>query len=300
MNAIYANGSYVSKQYTIVNATGGVNGTFGSLVNTNLPANFTPGLSYDGAHAFLNLTLNFTPTHPPGRPDFGVGLTVNQANVANALINFFNTTGGIPLVFGTLTPAGLTQVSGELATGSQQTTFNAMGMFMGLLTDPFIVGRGDSVTPGASVGASAYASQDKPSAGAARDAYAAIYRKAPVMAAPSFAPSWSVWAAGFGGSQTTDGNAALGSNNTTSHIAGAAVGADYRFSPYTLAGFALAGGGTSFSVANNLDSGRSDLFQAGAFIRHNAGAAYFSGGLAYGWQDVTTNRTSDKEDRATA
>ena len=38
------------------------------------------------------------------------------------------------------------------------------------------------------------------------------------MADP-FAQRWSVWAAGFGGSQTTDGNTALGSNNTTSRIA---------------------------------------------------------------------------------
>ena len=288
VNATYANGSYVSKQYTIVNATGGVNGTFGSLVNTNLPANFTPGLSYDATHAFLNLTLNFTP--PPGPPNFGGGLNVNQANVANALINFFNTTGGIPLVFGTLTPAGLTQVSGEVATGSQQTTFDAMNLFLGLLTDPFVAGRGDPVSAGASVGASAYAAQDKPRAGAARDAYAAIYRKAPVMADP-FTQRWSVWAAGYGGSQTTDGNAALGSNNTTSRIAGGAVGADYRFSPFTLAGFALAGGGTNFSVANGLGSGRSDLFQAGAFIRHTVGPAYLSGALAYGWQDITTDRT---------
>ena len=110
------------------------------------------------------------------------------------------------------------------------------------------------------------------------------------MADP-FAQRWSVWAAGFGGSQTTDGNATLGSNNTTSRIYGDAVGADYRFSPYTLAGFALAGGGTNFNVANNLGTGRSDLFQAGAFIRHNAGAAYLSGALAYGWQDITTDRT---------
>jgi outer membrane autotransporter protein len=69
------------------------------------------------------------------------------------------------------------------------------------------------------------------------------------------------------------------------------VGADYRFSPFTIAGFALAGGGTNFSVANGLGSGRSDLFQAGAFIRHNVGPAYISGALAYGWQDITTNRT---------
>ena len=38
-------------------------------------------------------------------------------------------------------------------------------------------------------------------------------------------------------------------------------------------------------------SGRSDLFQAGAFVRHNVGAAYITGALAYGWQDVTTDRT---------
>src|SRR6185369_466503 len=101
---------------------------------------------------------------------------------------------------------------------------------------------------------------------------------------------WSVWAAGYGGSQTTNGNVTLGSNNTTSRIAGIAVGADYRISPNTLAGFALAGGGTTFSVVNG-GSGRSDMFQAGAFVRHNAGAAYLSGALAYGWQDITTNRT---------
>jgi uncharacterized protein with beta-barrel porin domain len=51
-----------------------------------------------------------------------------------------------------------------------------------------------------------------------------------------------------------------------------------------------AGGGTNFSVANG-GTGRSDLFQAGAFIRHAVGPAYISGALAYGWQDITTDRT---------
>jgi uncharacterized protein with beta-barrel porin domain len=98
-----------------------------------------------------------------------------------------------------------------------------------------------------------------------------------------------VWAAGFGGSQTTDGNGALGSNTATSRIAGAVAGADYWFSPNTVAGFALAGGGTNSSVTNG-GTGRSDLFQAGAFVRHNEGAAYITGALAYGWQDITTDR----------
>jgi outer membrane autotransporter protein len=186
----------------------------------------------------------------------------------------------------------LTQLSGETATGSQQTTFDAMNMFMEVMTDPF--NRGTASMPGggasgyASEGdASAYASDGRKRSGAERDAYA-MFTKAPL--AQSYDPRWSVWAAGFGGSQATDGNAALGSNSTTSDIAGTAVGADYRFSPFTIAGFALAGGGTNFSVANS-GSGRSDLFQAGAFIRHDAGAAYITGALAYGWQDITTNRT---------
>jgi uncharacterized protein with beta-barrel porin domain len=288
VNAIYANGSYVAKTYTILTAAGGVSGIFGSLVNTNLPANFKTSLSYDAHDAFLNLTLSFVP--PPNG-----GLNQNQQNVANAIVGFFNSTGSIPLVFGGLTPAGLTQASGESATGSQQTTFNAMGLFMGLLTDPFMDRSGNGANgPGAtpfaaeSDGANAYAAKDPSRTKSERDAYAAIYRKAP-LAAP-FVPSWSVWAAGYGGSQTTDGNAVLGSNNTTSSIAGTAVGADYRFSPFTLAGFALAGGGTSFSVSG-LGSGHSDLFQAGAYLRHTQGPAYISAALAYGWQDITTNRT---------
>ena len=82
----------------------------------------------------------------------------------------------------------------------------------------------------------------------------------------------------------------LGSNAVTSRIYGGAAGADYRFSPSTVAGLALAGGGTGFTVANG-GSGRSDLFQAGAFIKHKVGPAYLSGALAYGWQDITTDRT---------
>jgi uncharacterized protein with beta-barrel porin domain len=170
-----------------------------------------------------------------------------------------------------------------------------MNLFLGVLTDPFIGGRGDSSTGGVGArpfaeegDASAYASNGRPRSKSERDAYAAVYTKAPPLA--PFEGRWSVWASGFGGSQTTDGNAAVESNSVTSRLAAGAVGADYRFSPFTIAGFALAGGGTNFSLANGLGSGRSDLFQAGAFVRHNIGPAYISAALAYGWQDVTTNR----------
>lgn len=168
-----------------------------------------------------------------------------------------------------------------------------MTQFMGVMTDPFVAGRGDPVSAGGTPNAyaeesMAYAATGKGRSASARDAFAA-YTKAPV--APSFEQRWSVWAAGFGGSQQTDGNNALGSNTTTSSLYATAVGADYRLSRDTLLGFALAGGGTNFSVANNLGGGRSDLFQAGAFFRHNAGPAYITGALAYGWQDIVTDRT---------
>ncbi|OKO85887.1 hypothetical protein AC629_18070 [Bradyrhizobium sp. NAS80.1] len=278
-------GGYVQKQYTILNA-GSISGTFNStVVNTNLPSGFKTSLSYDAAHTevYLDLALDILPPSTNG-------VNVNQRNVVNAVTNFFNATGSIPLAFGNLTPNGLTQASGELGTGSQQTSFQAMTMFMDLLTDPFSAGRGGDANGGGATGfadesaSMAYAGRAKSKT--ARDAFAA-YTKAPPRAA--FDQRWSVWASGFGGSQTTDGNAVVGSNNTTSSINGAAVGADYWFSPDTLAGFAMAGAGSNFSVANG-GTGRSDIFQAGAFVRHNFGATYLTAAAAYGWQDVTTDR----------
>jgi uncharacterized protein with beta-barrel porin domain len=168
-----------------------------------------------------------------------------------------------------------------------------MNQFIGLLTDRFIAGDdfvgGAGSRTGYAEDSLAYAAKGGGTR-RERDAYAAVSGKAPPAAA-TFQQRWSVWAAGYGGSQRTNGDTlVLGADDTRSSIYGTAVGADYRFSPNTVAGFALAGGGTNFSV-NTLGSGRSDLFQAGAFIRHDAGPAYVTGALAYGWQDVTTNRT---------
>jgi uncharacterized protein with beta-barrel porin domain len=275
--------------YTIL-TSGGLNGTrFNALA---MPTAIAGSLIYTSNNVLLNLMSGLGEI---------TGGNVNQRAVGSALDAVFNAAGGpfgpLSAIFNGNVAQNLTQASGELATGSQQTTFDAMNLFLGLLTDPFVAGRGDGATGGAgatpfaeeSDGASAYAANGKAPSKSERDAYAAIYRKAPI--ADSFAQRWSVWAAGYGGSQTTDGNAVLGSNTVTSRIFGTAVGADYRFSPFTLAGFALAGGGTNFSIANGLGTGRSDLFQAGAFVRHTVGPAYISAALAYGWQDVTTDRT---------
>jgi uncharacterized protein with beta-barrel porin domain len=292
--AVYLVGNYVSKKYTILTAAGGVSGTFGSLVNTNVPANFTSSLSYDANNAYVSLTLNFVPNPAP---NFGGGLNINQQNVANTLVNFFNRTGGIPLAFGALTPAGLTLASGELGTGMIQSAIKADDMFLNLLLDPSVAGPAAGFASGGT-GASQFAADDeealsyaakRKASASEREAYA-MATKAPMLA-PQPVSRWSVWGAAYGGSATTDGNAVVGSHDTTSRAYGVVGGADYKVSPDALIGFALAGGGTNYALSDAMVRGRSDLFQAGVFGRQNIGAASLSAALAYGWYDVTTNRT---------
>jgi T5SS/PEP-CTERM-associated repeat protein/autotransporter-associated beta strand protein len=283
VQAQFAPGVYTKgESWNIMTAAGGISGQFSGV--SFIPPNFSATLSYPTDNVLLTLT--------GATLGSGLFLNTNQQSVANGLNNFFNAGGaltpGFGAIFGLTGPAlgsALTQLSGETATGSQQTTFDAMSQFMGLLTDPFMQRNGAATSmpgaPGYADEASAYAASQKTEA-------FAMFTKAPL--AKVYDPRWSVWAAGFGGSQNTNGNTTVGSNNTTSNLAGTAIGADYLFSPNTIAGFALAGGGTSFSVANG-GSGRSDLFQMGAYVRHTSGPAYISAAVAYGWQDITTNRT---------
>lgn len=286
VSANFASGT-VKKQYTILTAAGSLTGTtFNPTVVSNMPT-LNATLSYDTSNVFLNVGVNFTPS--------GGGLTVNQQNVASTLTNLFNTTGGIPAAFAALTPAGLTTASGELGTGVIQSAINADGQFLNLMLDPTIVGRSGGFAKAGSIAqfaesdeAAAYASM-RPATAREREAYA-MATKAPLL---SSQPSsrWSVWAAGYGGSAEVGGNAPVGSQDLTARVWGGAAGADYRISVDTLVGFALGGGGLNYSLANAMGSGSADLFQAGVYGRHNFGPAYISAALAYGWHDVTTNRT---------
>ncbi|WP_164935719.1 autotransporter outer membrane beta-barrel domain-containing protein [Bradyrhizobium guangzhouense] len=284
-------GSYVARQYTILSAAGGVTGTFAT--DGGATSGFTETLNYTPNEVLLNLTASLGNS---------ASLNQNQQAVATTINGFFNQGGALPSSFlglfglerGGLGNA-LSQLSGEIGTAPQQTTFDAMSQFLGVMTDPFMAGRGDPIAAGGSPSnafgteSPAYAARGTECSPQYRDTCAAVDIKA--LVAPSFEQRWSVWTAGFGGSQQTDGSTTAGSNTATSNLYASAVGADYRIWRETLVGFAIAGGGTNFSVANNLGGGRSDLFQAGAFFRHSAGPAYITGAFGYGWQDIVTDRT---------
>jgi T5SS/PEP-CTERM-associated repeat protein len=179
--------------------------------------------------------------------------------------------------------SALTQLSGEIGAAPMQAIFNASNQFMNLLS-----GQGGGAAPGGFT-APGYAPEKKVDKRTA-EAYAAVTpRDARAPRYDLFMPRWNAWAAGYGGNATVKGDAPTGSNDTTSRVYGMAAGADYRFSPDTVAGFALGGSGVSFNVLGG--SGRGDVFQAGVYGRHHMGPAYVSAVLAYGWQHITTDRT---------
>jgi uncharacterized protein with beta-barrel porin domain len=283
VNATFANGSYIQKKYTILTA-GSISGTFGTLANTNLPANFHDSLSYDATHAYLNLNLNFT-TPAPG------GLSGNQNNVANALINFLDTTGLIPLVFASLNANGLSQASGEPGAATAQTGITGVGQFVNAIFDGAFDDNGQGGAVGFAQGngeANACAAKRKVSR-EAKDAYAAVTPRDRL--APSFDARWNVWASVYGGNSRVNGDSGAGTNTTTSRIFGTVAGASYRFTPDTLAGFALGGAGSSFDVANGFGGGKADVFNMAVYAKHSIGAAYVAGLLGYSWQDTSTDRT---------
>ena len=67
---------------------------------------------------------------------------------------------------------------------------------------------------------------------------------------------------------------------------------DYHVSPNTIVGFALAGAGTNWGLANALGTGRSDALQVGVYGITLVGPAYLAGALAFTNHWFTTNRSA--------
>jgi len=294
VNAQFSSGSYLSKQYTILTATGGLGGTtFSGLTNTSLPSGFTDSLSYDTTNGivFLDLTATLGAVGTVGT----TGLNQNQGNVANGLNNFFNGGGSLPPNFitvfgltGSSLANALTALDGEAATDAEKGAFTLMNQFLGLMLDPFVDGRFG--TSGGPIGFAPDQQASFPPDIAL--AYASVLKAPP----PSFDQRWTAWGSAFGASSTTNGNAAIGSNNVTATDYGFAAGMDYHVTPSSLYGFALAGAGTNWNLAQGLGTGRSDAFQAGVYGKSYWGSAYVAAALAFTNNWFSTARTALGDD----
>jgi outer membrane autotransporter protein len=240
------------------------------------------------------------------RTPFGAvaGLTENQRAVGNALEGAYSTTltGPAATLFTNLlmtgTPEALSQLSGEAATGAQQPAFQLMNEFMSVMLDPFVDGRaGVSGVYGHAI---PFAPDREPLPEDIALAYSKVLRT-PVSKAIPFEQRWSVWGAGYGGANHTSGDLlVVGSHDLSAHTAGGAAGLDYRVAPGTIVGFALAGGGTGWSLAQGLGSGSSDAFQAGVYAKTHSGPFYLAGALAYTQHWMSTDRVAFAGDRLQA
>ncbi len=202
----------------------------------------------------------------------------NASNVANSINGFFINNGTLPPGFaglydlsgGNLANA-LSLASGEAATGAQKVGFQLTDQFLNLMLDPFVDGR--SGIGGADHPALGFAPERATLPPAIAHAYAAVL-KAPPKAMPVHELRWTVWGAGYGGSNGTSGDLAVtGSHDLSARTAGIAGGFDYRLKPNNVVGLAFGGAGTDWSLSQGLGGGKSDAFQAGIYAATRSGPA---------------------------
>ena len=132
-------------------------------------------------------------------------------------------------------------------------------------------------------------------------AYASALKAPPVYKAPAFEQRWSAWGSAYGGYNKTSGDPLVaGSHDLGARAAGFAAGMDYHLTRDTVLGFALAGGGTNWSLAQGLGGGRSDAFQAGVYGTTRTGPAYLAASLAFTNHWMSTDRFAVAGDHLTA
>jgi autotransporter-associated beta strand protein len=278
-------------RYAVLSAAGGFGGTaFANTTATSGPVTAT--VSYDAHDVFITLSQAFI--------SMPVSASGNAKGVANAL-NAYIADPPLPPAFQNLfnlSPAqlaeALAQLSGENnAGGGQQASFQMMNEFLLLMLNPFDSDRGGF--GGAGFGAGDGVSRFAPDRERALPpeiarAYAAL--TPPSERATPFSSRWNVWASAFGGTNNTNGDPnGTGSHNFNARTGGVAAGVDYKLTPDTLIGFALAGGGTSWGLSQGLGGGSTDAFQAGLYGSQKFGPWYVSGAVAFANYWASTTRT---------
>ena len=277
VSATFSPGGYVSRNYTILEA-GSRSGVFSNLTTTNLPPGFIASLDYttpSNVLLYLTATLGDLATG---------GLSENQQNVATALNDYFNGGGALPANFvavfeltgGELAYA-LSQLSGEAATDGRLGAFQMTTAFLGLMVDPTVV-RGNCGDEDSSLD---------------------DLRRRRALDRPCDR-HWATWGAAYGGFNTTDGNAVVGSHDVTVRTGGFASGIDYRLTPTSLVGLSLGGGGMGWGLSQGLGGGESDALQAGLYGKAHAGSAYVAGAIGFTHHWMSTDRFSFGGNQLTA
>jgi autotransporter-associated beta strand protein len=259
-----ASGVYApSTTYTILNATGGVTGTFANA--SSLFPFLQPSLSYDANNVFL--------TVKPGGFGAGAG-TANQAAVGRVLdASVAGSSGDLAIVIGTMATYPLAQgqaamnaISGQNYSGFGTANLGGGLLFMNSLGQQMSLARGGF-------------------GGGTRVTLAEACETslADTDACNGAASPWSLWGSALGGTGRVAGTANAGT--LTYNAGGFATGVDYRFDPRFVAGI-----GVGFSSGNQWASGFSgqgttSSYQASLYASFTQGAFYLDGLAGYGYSD---------------
>ena len=291
VQAVFAPGSYVTRQYTILHSSG-LTGTF-SGVSGNVPAGFAESLSYTATDVFLNLTGRLGTgglSRQPRQCRQRAQLVLQQRRHAAAFIRE------------RVRPHRRQSRHRAVAALRRSRRRRATGCVPARQPVPRHHAR--SVLDGRGAGGSGPALGFAPEQPALPDEIAVAYAdvlKAPVMKAPGYATRWSVWGGAYGGTNRTTGEpAVVNSHDLSARAAGFAGGFDYRITPNSVAGFAVAGGGTNWSLAQGLGGGRSDAFQAGVYSATRSGPTYLAAAFSYTEHWMSTDRFAFAGDHLTA
>ena len=264
-------GSYAnSTTYTIVSATGGVNGSYAGA--TSNFAFLTPSLSYDANDAYLTLTL------ASSMPFSSFNGTRNQRAVAGALNQSFATaTGDWATVIGALAgltnqqadPA-LTAISGEPYADIGTVNVGASLLFLNTVGQQMAVARGYG-NPGS------------------RIALAQACASATACDDTSSLSRLSAWISGIGsfGNVAGNGNA----STLTYSQGGVAAGIDYRLDPRFLMGLAIGYISGRQWVDGFNGQANSNEYNAALYASFTQDGFYVDAMAGYAYGDTQVQRT---------
>ncbi len=251
--------------YTILTASTGVNGKYGSV--TSNFAFLTPTLSYDANDVFLTL-LQTDSAFAAG------GVTSNQKSVGQALDKANATaTGDFNTVLNALSLLSTAQAPGALDT----------------ISGVNYAGFGTLAVQNAIAFMNAFGQQ----AGHGGGGSGHIALVAPANDACEFScdtppeQRWGVWGGGLGGVGTVAGDAS--SHGSTYNLGGFAAGLDYKFDPQFTAGVTLGYSSATLWTSGMPGQGTSDQVQMGLYGQFTQGALYVDGlaGYAHGQNRMT-------------
>lgn len=261
--ASVAAGTYnFGQRFTILNATGGVSGSFASL--SGIPISLKGQLSYDANNAYLTLS-------PNALAPLLSNVTGNQQKLV-AAIDAAVAAGNVPpagftALYTLSSPAlssALDQISGQATPNAVNAVGNSFLAFMSMTAS------GGSGTTGNFAPGSAYGDTDAP------------------HRAQLGTGEMRIWSAVYGGHAGLSGDAASGAAGLSSNNIGLIGGADKRLADWLIAGITLGVGRQQFHSGNGM--GDSNDYMIGVYGRAEAGNTYLAASFGYGWHQIKTLR----------